>query len=120
MKDDELHKSVIKIWADERNLPAIVRLYSRNHEMVLAILENREDNNYLSEREEIIYIYIYIYILIICYVRQCMLIIYSVCLCFFAMLTSQPRRPETLIMVGGDRRVNESGISFFSQAPAPH
>ena len=50
LKADELHKSVMKIWADERNLPAITRSFSGHHQMVLAILDNKGDNNYLSER----------------------------------------------------------------------
>ena len=50
LKADELHKSVMQIWADERNLPAITRSFSGHHQMVMAILDNKGDNNYLSER----------------------------------------------------------------------
>ena len=55
LKADELHKSVMKIWADERNLPTISRSFSGHHQMVLPILENKGDDNYLSKRGGIIF-----------------------------------------------------------------
>ena len=45
-----LHKSVMKIWAVERNVPAIARSFSGHHQMVLDILDNKSDHNYLRER----------------------------------------------------------------------
>ena len=49
LKADELLKSVMQIWVDERNLPAIARSFSGHYQMILAILDNKGDNNYLSE-----------------------------------------------------------------------
>ena len=50
MKADGLHKSMMKILADKINLPAILRSFSGHHQMVLVILDNKGDINYLSER----------------------------------------------------------------------
>ena len=50
LKADELLKSVMKIWVDERNLPAISRSFSGHCQMIVAILDNKGGNNYLSER----------------------------------------------------------------------
>ena len=47
LKADELHKSVVKVWVDDRNLPAIDRSFGGHHQRVL---ENKGDNNYLNER----------------------------------------------------------------------
>ena len=49
LKAGKLHKSVMKIWADERDLPVIAQSFSGYHQIVLAILDNKGDSNYLSE-----------------------------------------------------------------------
>ena len=55
LKATELHKVVMKFFVDERNSPAISRSFSGHRRTVLAILDSKGDNKYLSERGENIY-----------------------------------------------------------------
>ena len=44
---------MMKIWTNKSKLPAIDRSFSKYIQMLLAIMENKGDNNHLSEREGI-------------------------------------------------------------------
>lgn len=49
LKSEELHKAVMRVWEDERNLIAMSRAFSGHHQIVCAIMEHKGDNNYLKD-----------------------------------------------------------------------